>query len=99
MATWAEVSVSIAPYYIGGYWLDGTTWVSIYDTTEMVGGRSYLIYVSQDCTLSWDNFSFNLTPDGKTIVWPTVGIWEWIKANRVIAAAIGIGVYLVARGQ
>lgn len=72
--TWADVSVNIVPYYTGGYWWDGTVWRSLYGSHVMIAGQEYVITVSQDCTLDWLNYHFNLTTGTNTIVWEPVSV-------------------------
>jgi len=70
---WGKVYTSIKPYYIGGYWLDGTEWATLFLTTEMFDGMECFINVSQDCTLDWNNYHFALMEGNNTITWePTV---------------------------
>lgn len=76
--TWADVSVSIAPYYVGGYWYDGTEWQTISDSHVMIAGQEYVITVSQDCFLDWLNYHFDLTTGSNTIVWEPVVIGDII---------------------
>ncbi|MBA7597128.1 hypothetical protein ES703_04123 [subsurface metagenome] len=103
-----ELWLTFQPYAINAKWFDPVTnaWVIIGLDHVMQEGGLYSVQVSQACTLTyngvsiqlvegWNEFVFRRGVDGDGLG----GIWEWIKANPVIASAIVIGVYLVARGR
>lgn len=82
--TWADVSVDIKPYVISGYWYDGVEWRTLSDSHVMIAGQEYVITVSQDCTLSWLGYRFNLVTGSNTIVWePTEDIVAVIPLTLV----------------
>lgn len=98
MVIWGEVYTSIEPYFVSGYWYDGTEWVTIYNAMEMVGGREYWINVSQDCTLDWNEYHFSLTEGANTITWPS-SWWQKYAVLLVIAVIFLVIIVLVYRAK